>query len=95
MNNLNKQFKPLNLLSSKAYKSFLVQTSDFKPGPNPQTMSTSVKIDQQNKLKDKNDDAKSMKSVAMTERKTIRMYNKSLDKKINDTFKDLERQKSV
>jgi len=36
-----------------------------------------------------------MKSVAMTERKTIRMYNKSLDKKINDTFKDLERQKSV
>eukprot|EP00801_Mesodinium_rubrum_P005395 Mrub_05398.p1 GENE.Mrub_05398~~Mrub_05398.p1 ORF type:complete len:365 (+),score=74.11 Mrub_05398:134-1096(+) len=95
MKKLEKQFNPLNLLSSKAYKSFVAQSSDLKPGPNANTVSSTLKIDYYDKLKERNDDVKSMRSVAMTERKSIKNYNKSLDKKINDTYKDLERQKSI
>lgn len=45
MKKLEKQFNPLNLLSSKAYKSFVAQSSDLKPGPNANTVSSTLKID--------------------------------------------------
>lgn len=39
------------------------------------------------------DDTRSVRSLALTERKSIKNYNRSLDKKINDTIDQLKNAK--
>jgi len=88
---------PLNILSSKAYKSFLAQNNDFKPGPDAKSQA-GYNFDWYNRLNKETvmeDDMKSVRSIAMTEKRSIKQLNSTLEKKMKDTFKSLKSSQSV